>query len=61
MEHDYRYHGKTLDDQAYAKAMAELGLEPSLERYKKMRTEKWDYPNRKFSFSIAEEGFCRVI
>lgn len=61
MEHDYRYHGKTLDDQAYAKAMAELGLEPSLERYKKMRTEKWDYPNRKFFFSPSLKKGSAVL
>lgn len=51
MENDYRYHGKTLDENSYTKAMKELGLTPSLERYKNMRTQKWNYPDRKFYFS----------
>ena len=29
MENDYRYHGKTLDETSYMKAMEELGLPPS--------------------------------
>lgn len=51
MENDHRYHGKTLDEKAYVKAMDELGLPPSLEKYRKLRAEKWNYPERKFYFS----------
>ncbi|MCM8777520.1 MAG: transketolase, partial [Candidatus Omnitrophica bacterium] len=51
MENDYRYHGKTLDEDSYVKAMKELGLEPSIEKYKQLRTQKWNYPEKKFSFS----------
>lgn len=51
MENDYRYHGKTLDEAAYIKAMEELGLNPSLEKYRQLRMKKWEYPERKFFFS----------
>ncbi|MCM8760251.1 MAG: transketolase [Candidatus Omnitrophica bacterium] len=51
MENDYRYHGKTLDEGSYIKAMKELGLEPVLEKYKELRSQKWNYPERKFYFS----------
>ncbi|MCX8082430.1 MAG: transketolase [bacterium] len=57
MENDYRYHGKTLDENSYTKAMEELGLPPSLERYKKLRIQKWNYPDRKFYFSpVIKKG-----
>lgn len=51
MENEYKYHGKTLDEQAYAKAMSELGLTPELDKYKKLREQKWSYPDRKFYFN----------
>jgi len=53
MENDYRYHGKTLDEPSYMKAMEELGLPPSLEKYKKLREKVWQYPERKFVFTPA--------
>lgn len=37
MEDTPTYHGKALSPEEYARAMAELGLEPQLERYKKLR------------------------
>ncbi|HNS32148.1 MAG TPA: transketolase [bacterium] len=50
MENQYKYHGKTLDDDSYNKAMAELNLPPVLDRYRELRTRKWDYPERTFKF-----------
>ncbi len=51
MEDQYKYHGKTLDGESYAKAMGELKLEPVLEKYKAMREKKWNYPERVFCFN----------
>lgn len=51
MENEYKYHGKTLDEQAYVKAMGELGLPPLLDKYKKLRQQEWSYPDRKFYFT----------
>ncbi len=50
MENEYKYHGKTLDEQAYKKAMTELGISPAIDRYRQMRTNKWQYPERKFYY-----------
>lgn len=50
MENEYKYHGKTLDEQAYNKAMEELGLVSELDRYRKLRQQKWLYPERRFYF-----------
>ncbi|MCM8803733.1 MAG: transketolase [Candidatus Omnitrophica bacterium] len=51
IENDYRYHGKPLSEQEYKKAMEVIGLEPVLEKYKKLREKRWNYPERKFYFS----------
>jgi len=51
MENQYKYHGKPLTEQEYEKAMKELGLEPSLEKYKKLREKNWKFPQRKFYYS----------
>jgi transketolase len=51
LENDYRYHGKPLNEEEYKKAMNEIGLEPVLDKYKKLREEKWTFPERKFYFS----------
>ncbi len=61
MENDYRYHGKTLDEKAYVKAMKELGLPPSLEKYKDLRKKEWNYPERKFFFTPAIENGIPVV
>jgi transketolase len=39
MEDRYEFHGKALTPEQYVRAMAELGLEPELERYAAMRAE----------------------
>jgi len=51
LENDYKYHGKPLNEEEYKKAMNEIGLEPVLDKYKKLREEKWTFPERKFYFS----------
>ncbi|MCK9265387.1 transketolase [bacterium] len=57
MEHKYQYHGKTLDEETYKQAMSELGLTPTLDKYKELRNKKWEYPEMKFSYNPAlEEG-----
>ncbi|MCM8820358.1 MAG: transketolase [Candidatus Omnitrophica bacterium] len=61
MENDYRYHGKTLDEDSYIKAMKELGLEPSLEKYKQLRNQKWRYPEREFYFSPALKSGTPIL
>ena len=61
MENDYRYHGKTLDEQAYVKAMAEVGLPPALEKYRKLRGEKRGYKERKFHFAPKLEKGAAVV
>ncbi len=50
LENDYRYHGKPLNVEEYIKAMKEIGLEPVLEKYKKLREKEWNYPEKKFYF-----------
>ncbi|MCX7917111.1 MAG: transketolase [bacterium] len=50
MENEYKYHGKPLSEEEYLKAMKEIGLEPVLEKYKKLRENTWDYPERKFHY-----------
>jgi transketolase len=61
MENAYQFHGKTLDEDDYQKAIKELGLEPSLGKYKKLREKKWDYPERKFYFSPKIEKGTPVL
>ncbi len=57
MENEYKYHGKTLDEQMYNKAMDELGLPPVLDKYRKLRERKWTYPDRKFEFTpVLKKG-----
>ena len=51
MENEYKYHGKPLSEEEYLKAMNELGLEPILDKYKKLREKEWVFPERKFYFS----------
>ncbi|MCM8818813.1 MAG: transketolase [Candidatus Omnitrophica bacterium] len=51
IENDYRYHGKPLSEDEYKKAMELIGLEPVLEKYRKLRENDWKYPERKFYFS----------
>ncbi len=54
MEHEYKYHGKTLDPENYNRAMEELGLPPALDKYRALRTREWDYPRRTFYKSAAK-------
>ncbi|MBN1444825.1 MAG: transketolase [Candidatus Omnitrophica bacterium] len=61
MENDYRYHGKTLDEQSYAKAMSEVGLPPELEKYKKLREKKVTCKERKFHFAPSLEKGAPVV
>ncbi|HPP12915.1 MAG TPA: transketolase, partial [bacterium] len=48
MENKHQYHGKPLSEQEYQKAMEELKLEPSLEKYRQLRNRKWSFPERTF-------------
>jgi transketolase len=61
MEDEYKYHGKTLDEVAYAKAMGELNLPPVLDKYKKIRGQKWSYPERRFDFAPALKNGTPVV
>lgn len=51
MENKHQYHGKPLNEEEYKKAVAELGLEPVLEKYLELREKDWQYPEKKFFFS----------
>ncbi|MGC8977477.1 MAG: transketolase [Candidatus Ratteibacteria bacterium] len=55
IENDYRYHGKPLSEEEYNKAMEIIGLENVLEKYRKLRENDWDYPERKFYFNVKIE------
>lgn len=61
MENDYRYHGKTLDEQSYIKAMNEVGLPPALEKYTKLREQKINCKERKFHFAPKLEKGTPVV
>lgn len=50
MENQHKYHGKPLSDEEYKKALEELGIDRDLDKYKKLREQKWEYPSRKFYF-----------
>jgi len=51
MEGQHKYHGKSLSEEEYRKAMEELGLPDELEKYKKLREKEWKYPERKFVYN----------
>ncbi|HDN97618.1 MAG TPA: transketolase, partial [bacterium] len=62
MENQPKYHGKPLNEEEYKKAMEELGLSPSLlDKYRKLREKKWNYPERKFYFSPEIEKGKPII
>jgi len=51
MENQHKYHGKSLNEEEYQKALDELGIKVDIEKYKNLRNKKWEYPSRKFYFS----------
>jgi transketolase len=61
MENEYKYHGKTLDEEAYVKAMGELNLLPVLDKYKKLRQQVWNYPERRFIFTPSLKKGTPVV
>lgn len=61
MENQYKYHGKTLDEESYVKAMGEIGLPPVLDKYRKLREQKWSYPRRKYQFNPSLEKGVPVV
>lgn len=61
MEDQYKYHGKTLPEDEYIKAMAELKLTPVLEKYRKLQEKEWNYPEKKFFYNPEIETGKPVI
>ncbi len=61
MENKHQYHGKPLSQQEYEKAMAELGLTPSLEKYRLLRQKKWVFPEANFQWKCKVETGARHI
>ena len=54
MEGKCAYHGKTLGEEDYNKAVAELGLDGELDKYREMRKKKnYSFPERKFDIKIS--------
>ncbi len=62
MENKCAYHGKTLSETEYIKAVNELGLEGEIDKYKKIRNEKkYSFPKRSFDMHISiNEGQPRT-
>lgn len=62
MEGKCAYHGKTLDEQDYSKAIKELGLAGEIEKYKELRKKKvYSFPKRSFDISVSiNEGKPRI-
>ncbi|MCM8815696.1 MAG: transketolase, partial [Candidatus Omnitrophica bacterium] len=54
MEGKCAYHGKTLSEQDYIKAVQELGLENNLEKYRDLRKKKsYAFPKRSFDIRVS--------
>lgn len=54
MEGKCAYHGKTLGEEDYLKAVQELGLKSELEKYKEFRKKRcYSFPHRNFDIKIS--------
>ncbi|MCM8821489.1 MAG: transketolase [Candidatus Omnitrophica bacterium] len=54
MEGKCAYHGKTLGEEDYIKAIKELGFESDLEKYKELRKKKnYTFPGRSFEIKVS--------
>jgi len=62
MEGKCAYHGKTLGEEDYYKAVKELGLEGDLEKYKEIRKRKnYSFPKRNFDIKVSiNQGKPRI-
>ncbi len=62
MENRCAYHGKTLSEEDYLKAVEELGLKGEVEKYKEIRKRRsYSFPQRNFGIALSiNEGLPRT-